>query len=180
MFLVTGQAGVSGYRSGWCFWLQVRLVFLVTGQAGVSGYRPGWCFWLQIRLVFLVTDQAGVCGYRSGWCLWLQVRLVFVVTDQAGVCGYRSGETASCTVVFVMIYYFTMAGLLWFVMLCYAWHVTFRALGTPRDDLSSKTAYFHLVSWSLPLVLTIVCLAISEVCGGVCVCVCVCGVCVFV
>ncbi|XP_070177732.1 protein smoothened-like [Littorina saxatilis] len=74
-----------------------------------------------------------------------------------------SGETASCTVVFVMIYYFTMAGLLWFVMLCYAWHVTFRALGTPRDDLSSKTAYFHLVSWTIPLVLTIVCLAISEV-----------------
>ena len=84
---------------------------------------------------------------------------------------HRSGETASCTVVFVVIYYFTMAALLWFVMLCYAWHVTFRALGTPRDDLSSKTAYFHLVSWSIPLVLTIVCLAISEVC--VCVCVCV-------
>ncbi|KAL8590973.1 hypothetical protein ACOMHN_019520 [Nucella lapillus] len=83
-----------------------------------------------------------------------------------------SGETAACTVVFVMIYYFTMAALLWFVMLCYSWHVTFRALGTPRDDLSSKTAYFHLVSWSIPLVLTIVCLAISEIDGdylsGIC------------
>ncbi|PVD32109.1 hypothetical protein C0Q70_07537 [Pomacea canaliculata] len=84
----------------------------------------------------------------------------------------QSGETAACATVFVVIYYFMMAGLLWFVMLCYAWHLTFRALGTPRDDLASKTAYFHLVSWSLPLVLTIVCLAISEIDGdslsGIC------------
>ena len=85
------MAGVSGYRSGWCLWLPVRLVFLVSCQAGVSGYRSGWCFLLQIRLVFLVTEQAGVSGYRPGWCFWLQVRLVFVVTDQAGVCGYRPG-----------------------------------------------------------------------------------------
>ena len=136
---------------------------MVTDLAGGSGYRSGWCFWLQVRRDSLVYScvRDDLLLYHD-WCFWLQVRLVFLVTDQAGVCGYRSGETASCTVVFVMIYYFTMAGLLWFVMLCYAWHVTFRALGTPRDDLSSKTAYFHLVSWSLPLVLTIVCLAISE------------------
>ena len=56
-----------------------------------------------------------------------------------------------------------MAGAIWFVMLAYAWHLTFKALGTPRDDLSNKTSYFHLASWSIPLVLTIVCLAVSEV-----------------
>jgi hypothetical protein len=76
---------------------------------------------------------------------------------------FRSGETASCTVVFILIYYFVMAGVVWFVMLAYSWDIHFKALGTVRDDLSKKTAYFHIISWCLPLVLTIVCLSISVV-----------------
>ncbi|OWF38858.1 smoothened homolog [Mizuhopecten yessoensis] len=83
-----------------------------------------------------------------------------------------SGETASCTFVFILVYYFMMAASVWFVMLAYAWHLTFKALGTPRDDLTSKTAYFHIASWCVPLVLTIICLAVSEIDGdsvtGIC------------
>ncbi|CAG2254965.1 SMO [Mytilus edulis] len=86
--------------------------------------------------------------------------------------GPLTGETASCTFVFILVYYFFMAGAVWFVMLAYAWHLTFKALGTPRDDLSNKTSYFHLASWSIPLVLTIVSLAVSEIDGdsvsGIC------------
>ena len=100
MFLVTDLASVCGYRSGWCFWLQIWLVVLVTDQAGVSGYRSGET--ASSTVVFVTTyyfTMTGVSGYRSGWCFWLQIRLVFVVTDQAGVsgyrqagvCGYRSG-----------------------------------------------------------------------------------------
>ncbi|KAL4218471.1 hypothetical protein ACF0H5_023205 [Mactra antiquata] len=74
-----------------------------------------------------------------------------------------SGESASCTVVFVTIYYFMMAGIVWFVMLSYSWDIHFKALGTVRDDLSKKTAYFHIISWCLPLVLTIMCLSISVI-----------------
>ncbi|XP_052831910.1 smoothened homolog [Octopus bimaculoides] len=83
-----------------------------------------------------------------------------------------SGESASCSIIFLLIYYFTMAGVLWFVMLSYAWHTTFKALGTPRDILSGKTAYFHIISWCVPLVLSITCLASSEIDGdyisGIC------------
>ncbi|XP_013084066.2 smoothened homolog [Biomphalaria glabrata] len=84
----------------------------------------------------------------------------------------KANESISCTVVFIIVYYFLVAGVSWFVMLAYAWYLTFTALGTPRDALKSKTAYFHLISWCLPLVLTIICLAISEVDGdsvsGIC------------
>ncbi|ESO85352.1 hypothetical protein LOTGIDRAFT_195892, partial [Lottia gigantea] len=83
-----------------------------------------------------------------------------------------SGETASCTIIFLMVYYTMMAGVMWFVMLAYSWHLTFKALGTPKDSLSSKTAYFHLISWLLPLVLSIICLAMTEIDGdslsGIC------------
>ncbi len=76
---------------------------------------------------------------------------------------FRSGETASCTLVFILVYYFLMAALTWFVILTYAWHLTFRVLGTPRDLIQGKRGHFHLVAWSGPLVLTIVCLALTQV-----------------
>lgn len=84
-----------------------------------------------------------------------------VVKSEA--CSCRNGETASCTIVFILVYYFMMAGAVWFVMLAFAWYLTFRALGTQRDDLKNKTSYFHIASWCVPLVLTIVCLSVSEV-----------------
>ncbi|XP_064597312.1 protein smoothened-like [Liolophura sinensis] len=83
-----------------------------------------------------------------------------------------SEESASCTIVFLVVYYFLLAGVTWFVMLSYAWHITFREMGTPRNSLSNKTSYFHIISWCFPLVLSIICLAISEIDGdsvsGIC------------
>nr|ALS19773.1 smoothened [Novocrania anomala] len=83
-----------------------------------------------------------------------------------------SGETASCTIVFVIVYFPMMASIVWFVILSYSWHLSFKALGTPRDAIEGKIAYFHLVAWCLPLVLTIGCLALSEIDGdsvsGIC------------
>ena len=35
--------------------------------------------------------------------------------------------------------------------------------GKIREKVSSKAAYFHLVSWSVPLVLTITCMALAQV-----------------
>ena len=65
MFLVTGQACVSGDRSRETASSTVvfMTVYYIT-MADVSGYRSGW--WLQIRLVFLVADQVGVSSHRSG------------------------------------------------------------------------------------------------------------------
>ncbi|KAL3891615.1 hypothetical protein ACJMK2_003870 [Sinanodonta woodiana] len=75
----------------------------------------------------------------------------------------RAGESASCTIIFILVYYFTIAGLVWFAVLAYAWDLTFSAIGTMRDNLTSKTSYFHIISWCLPLVLSIICLTISQV-----------------
>ncbi|KAH3748542.1 uncharacterized protein LOC127848283 [Dreissena polymorpha] len=74
-----------------------------------------------------------------------------------------SGETASCTIVFLFVYYFTMAAATWYVMLAISWDIKFKALGTARNDLTKKTAYFHIISWCLPLVLTIICLSTSVI-----------------
>lgn len=56
-----------------------------------------------------------------------------------------------------------MSGVIWFVMLTYAWHTSFKALGTTHQPLSGKTSYFHLVTWSIPFILTVAILAIAQV-----------------
>uniref|UniRef100_A0AAY4CTA3 Protein smoothened n=1 Tax=Denticeps clupeoides TaxID=299321 RepID=A0AAY4CTA3_9TELE len=83
-----------------------------------------------------------------------------------------STETLSCVIIFVIVYYSLMSGVIWFVMLTYAWHTSFKALGTTQQPLSGKTSYFHLVTWSVPFILTVAILAIAEVDGdsvsGIC------------
>lgn len=72
-----------------------------------------------------------------------------------------AGENLSCIVVFVMVYYFLIAAMVWFVILTYAVHI--RAIGNVQDRIDKKGSYFHLVAWSLPLILTITTMALSEV-----------------
>lgn len=83
-----------------------------------------------------------------------------------------AGENLSCVVVYVMVYYFLMAGIAWFVILTYAWHISLQALGKIQECMEKKGAYFHLVAWSLPLVLTITTMALGEIDGdavtGIC------------
>lgn len=58
-----------------------------------------------------------------------------------------------------------MSGVIWFVMLTYAWHTSFKALGTTYQPLLGKTSYFHLITWSIPFVLTVAILAVAQVTG---------------
>ncbi|XP_062929065.1 protein smoothened [Mobula hypostoma] len=83
-----------------------------------------------------------------------------------------SNETLSCVIIFVIVYYSLMSGVIWFVMLTYAWHMSFKALGTTYQPLSGKTSYFHLITWSIPFILTVAILALAQVDGdsvsGIC------------
>uniref|UniRef100_A0A8C6WX70 Protein smoothened n=1 Tax=Neogobius melanostomus TaxID=47308 RepID=A0A8C6WX70_9GOBI len=83
-----------------------------------------------------------------------------------------SSETLSCVTIFIIVYYSLMSGVIWFVVLTYAWHMSFKALGTTHQPLSGRTSYFHMVTWSIPFVLTVAILAIAEVDGdsvsGIC------------
>ncbi|KAL1488964.1 hypothetical protein ABEB36_014747 [Hypothenemus hampei] len=82
-------------------------------------------------------------------------------------------ENLSCVIVFFMVYYFLIAGLVWFMIFSYAWYMnSLQALGKTQERVDKKRAYFHLVAWSLPLMLTITTMAIGEIDGdyvtGIC------------
>ncbi|RZC37430.1 smoothened [Asbolus verrucosus] len=82
-------------------------------------------------------------------------------------------ENLSCVIVFVLVYYFLIAGMVWFVLFSYTWHMSsLQALGKIQERVDKKRAYFHLIAWSLPLILTITTMAIGEIDGdyvtGIC------------
>ncbi|XP_011868773.1 PREDICTED: protein smoothened isoform X2 [Vollenhovia emeryi] len=77
-----------------------------------------------------------------------------------------SGENLSCVVVFILVYYSLMAAVVWFVILTYAWHMSFRALGTIQDRIDKKSAYFHLIAWCVPLILTVTIMALGQIDGN--------------
>ncbi|XP_011339232.2 protein smoothened isoform X3 [Ooceraea biroi] len=78
--------------------------------------------------------------------------------------GEPSGENLSCVVVFVLVYYFLMAAMVWFVILTYTVHS--KALRKMGDRIDKKGAYFHLIAWCLPLVLTVTIMALGEIDGN--------------
>ncbi|CAK8689281.1 unnamed protein product [Clavelina lepadiformis] len=83
-----------------------------------------------------------------------------------------TGESPSCVIIFVLVYYFLMAGITWFDILSYSWFLMFKALGTHKDPLTSKAHRFHLTAWSIPFILMVSCLAVSQIDGdsmsGIC------------
>jgi len=44
--------------------------------------------------------------------------------------------------------------------------MSFRALGKIQDRIDKKGAYFHLIAWCLPLVLTVTIMALGEIDGN--------------
>ncbi|XP_030641164.1 frizzled-6 [Chanos chanos] len=84
------------------------------------------------------------------------------------VLGARS---KGCTVLFMLLYFFSMAGMVWWVILTITW---FLAAG-PKwscEAIEKKAVWFHAAAWGLPGALTVVLLALNKVEGdsisGVC------------
>lgn len=75
-----------------------------------------------------------------------------------------AGQNLSCIFNFFLIYYFTIAAMVWYVILTYAWHL--KAGGKNQDQIEKKGSYFHLFAWSAPLILTITTMALSEIDGN--------------
>ena len=85
----------------------------------------------------------------------------YAVTFKLG----RSGENQWCAVIFSLIYFPTVASLVWFVILTYTWFVTQRRTDPQcaRQVLDKQRSFFHLAAWCLPLVLSVACLTIAKV-----------------
>uniref|UniRef100_A0A8C2V1D8 Frizzled-6 n=2 Tax=Chinchilla lanigera TaxID=34839 RepID=A0A8C2V1D8_CHILA len=80
-------------------------------------------------------------------------------------------QNKACSVVFMFLYFFTMAGTVWWVILTITW---FLAAGRKWscEAIEQKAVWFHAVAWGTPGFLTVMLLAMNKVEGdnisGVC------------
>lgn len=80
-------------------------------------------------------------------------------------------QNKACTILFMFLYFFTMAGTVWWVILTITW---FLAAGRKWscEAIEQKAVWFHAVAWGVPGFLTIMLLAMNKVEGdnisGVC------------
>ncbi|XP_061632518.1 frizzled-6-like isoform X2 [Phyllopteryx taeniolatus] len=80
-------------------------------------------------------------------------------------------QSKGCTLLFMLLYFFSIAGIIWWVILTITW---FLAAG-PKwscEAIEKKAVWFHSVAWGIPGALTVMLLALDKVEGdnisGVC------------
>ncbi|KFM59012.1 Frizzled-4, partial [Stegodyphus mimosarum] len=66
-------------------------------------------------------------------------------------------DNVNCTVIFVMLFFFSMAAAGWWVILCVTWYLSVCLKWRP-DVIDRYSTYYHLFAWTVPSSLTIVAL----------------------
>ncbi|CAL8241016.1 unnamed protein product [Merluccius merluccius] len=89
--------------------------------------------------------------------------------------GYRTvvqgTKKEGCTILFMVLYFFSMASSLWWVILSLTWFLS-AGMKWGHEAIEANSQYFHLAAWAVPAVKTITILAMGQVDGdlltGVC------------
>nr|CRI73784.1 Frizzled-1 [Euperipatoides kanangrensis] len=71
-----------------------------------------------------------------------------------------------CTILFMMLYFFSMASSIWWVILTLTWFLA-AGLKWGHEAIESNSQYFHLAAWAVPAIKTIAILAMGKVEGDV-------------
>lgn len=69
-----------------------------------------------------------------------------------------------CTIMFIGLYYFSMASSLWWVILALTWFLA-AGLKWGHEAIEANSQYFHLMAWAIPAVKTITILGIGKIEG---------------
>lgn len=69
-----------------------------------------------------------------------------------------------CTIMFIGLYFFSMASSLWWVILALTWFLA-AGLKWGHEAIEANSQYFHLAAWAIPAIKTITILAMGKVEG---------------
>ncbi|KAJ8940051.1 hypothetical protein NQ314_010883 [Rhamnusium bicolor] len=69
-----------------------------------------------------------------------------------------------CTILFMVLYFFSMASSIWWVVLTLTWFLA-AGLKWGHEAIEANSQYFHLAAWAIPAVKTISILAMGKVDG---------------
>ena len=96
--------------------------------------------------------------------------LIRLIAKPEGISCSANGEhlimdglnTAGCSIVFFLLYFFGMASSLWWVILTLTWFLS-AALKWSQEAIASKSTYFHAIAWAIPTIQTITALSTRKV-----------------
>ncbi|XP_037553444.1 frizzled-3 [Nematolebias whitei] len=111
-------------------------------------------------------------GFFLGFLLEDRVACNAVIPAQFRASTITQGShNKACTLFFMVLYFFTMAGSVWWVILTITWFLA----AVPKwgsEAIEKKALLFHAVAWGLPGALTVTLLALNKIEGdgisGVC------------
>ncbi|XP_055732675.1 frizzled-1-like [Salvelinus fontinalis] len=74
-----------------------------------------------------------------------------------------------CTILFMMLYFFSMASSIWWVILTLTWFLS-AGMKWGHEAIEANSQYFHLAAWAVPAIKTVTILAVGQVdvLSGVC------------
>ncbi|KAJ9577223.1 hypothetical protein L9F63_006197 [Diploptera punctata] len=71
-----------------------------------------------------------------------------------------------CTILFMVLYFFSMASSIWWVILTLTWFLA-AGLKWGHEAIEANSQYFHLAAWAVPAIKTITILAMGKVEGKI-------------
>uniref|UniRef100_A0A8C7H0G3 Frizzled class receptor 1 n=2 Tax=Oncorhynchus kisutch TaxID=8019 RepID=A0A8C7H0G3_ONCKI len=71
-----------------------------------------------------------------------------------------------CTILFMMLYFFSMASSIWWVILALTWFLS-AGMKWGHEAIEANSQYFHLAAWAVPAIKTVTILAVGQVDGDV-------------
>jgi len=71
-------------------------------------------------------------------------------------------DNTNCAAIFLLLYYFSMAASLWWVVLSLTWLLS-AGLKWSHDAIELYSSYFHLVAWAVPAIQSIAIIILREV-----------------
>ncbi|XP_030056007.1 frizzled-1 [Microcaecilia unicolor] len=105
-------------------------------------------------------------AYIAGFLLEDRVACNDKFTEDGYKTVAQGTKKEGCTFLFMLLYFFSMASSIWWVILSLTW---FLAAGMKwgHEAIEANSQYFHLAAWAVPAVKTITVLAVGQVDGDV-------------
>ncbi|XP_075213960.1 frizzled class receptor [Lycorma delicatula] len=122
-----------------------------------------------LSLCYLMVASAYVVGFGSGDSI--SCRRPFPPPVQLPHLQMASSITQGtkdemCTIIFMVLYFFSMASSIWWVVLTLTWFLA-AGLKWGHEAIEANSQYFHLAAWAVPAVKTITILATGKVEGDI-------------
>lgn len=117
-----------------------------------------------LSLCYLMVALAYVIGFLAGDSIACREPFPAQVGIQTVSTITQGTKYELCTILFMVLYFFSMASSIWWVVLTLTWFLA-AGLKWGHEAIEANSQYFHLAAWAVPAIKTITILAMGKVEG---------------